>query len=884
MTTGKRPTSAELRALFLKFFRERGHQIVPSSSLVPGNDPTLLFTNAGMVQFKDVFLGKDKRSYNRAASSQRCVRAGGKHNDLENVGYTARHHTFFEMLGNFSFGDYFKRDAIRFGWDFVTGKDWLGIDPQRLMVTVYHTDDEAFDVWNKDIGLPPSRIVRIGDNPGGGSDNFWQMGETGPCGPCSEIFYDHGPGIPGGPPGSPDADGDRWIEIWNLVFMQFERSAEGVLTPLPKPSVDTGMGLERTAAVMQGVHSNYEIDLFVNLIKAAAEATNTRDLEAKSLRVIADHIRASAFLIADGVFPSNEGRGYVLRRIVRRALRHGYILGQDQPFFYKLVAALEKEMGAAYPELKTQRAQIERVLKQEEERFAETLSQGMALLDTAIGSLKDSKVIPGETVFRLYDTFGFPVDLTADIARERGLTIDHAGYEAAMERQRKQSQEASKFGVDLRSGVTVEGKTDFSGYEHLAGTGTIVTLLKNKEHVNALRQGEEGQVILDHTPFYAESGGQVGDTGMLVAGAARFEVTDTQKIGSAFAHIGRVTSGEFKQGARVEARVDAERRRAIVLNHSATHLLHAALRKVLGTHVTQKGSLVAPDRLRFDFSHFQPMTQSELQEVERIVNEQIRANTAGETRLMKHDAAVASGAMALFGEKYDDEVRVLNFGDFSVELCGGTHVRRTGDIGLFKIFHEGGIQAGVRRIEAVTGQGALDWVAKSDQVLRELAAIVKANRDDVEDKVRQLAERSRKLEKEVATLKAKLASGQGGDLSSSAVEIAGVKVVATRVDGADAPALREAVDQLKNKLRSAAIVLASVQEPDKVVLIAGVTQDQIAKVKAGDLVNVVAQMVGGRGGGRPDMAQAGGNDPARLDEALAAVAPWVQARLLGQAT
>jgi len=849
MTTGKRPTSAELRALFLKFFRERGHQIVPSSSLVPGNDPTLLFTNAGMVQFKDVFLGKDKRSYNRAASSQRCVRAGGKHNDLENVGYTARHHTFFEMLGNFSFGDYFKRDAIRFGWDFVTGKDWLGIDPQRLMVTVYHTDDEAFDVWNKDIGLPPSRIVRIGDNPGGGSDNFWQMGETGPCGPCSEIFYDHGADVPGGPPGSPDADGDRWIEIWNLVFMQFDRSAEGVLTPLPKPSVDTGMGLERTAAVMQGVHSNYEIDLFVNLIKAAAEATNTRDLEAKSLRVIADHIRASAFLIADGVFPSNEGRGYVLRRIVRRALRHGYILGQSQPFFYQLVAALEKEMGAAYPELKTQRTQIERVLKQEEERFAETLSQGMALLDTAIGSLKDSKVIPGETVFRLYDTFGFPVDLTADIARERGLTIDLAGYEAAMERQRKQSQEASKFGVDLRSGVTVEGKTNFSGYDHLADTGTIVTILKNKEHVTTLRQGEEGQVVLDHTPFYAESGGQVGDTGTLVAGAARFEVTDTQKIGSAFAHIGRVTSGEFKQGARVEARVDEGRRRAIVLNHSATHLLHAALRKVLGTHVTQKGSLVAPDRLRFDFSHFQPMTQGELQQVERMVNEQIRANSAGETRLMKHDAAVASGAMALFGEKYDDEVRVLNFGDFSVELCGGTHVHRTGDIGLFKIVTEGGIQAGVRRIEAVTGQGALDWVAKSDQVLRELAAIVKANRDDVEDKVRQLAERSRKLEKEVTTLKSKLASGQGGDLSSSAVEVAGVKVVATRVDGADAPALRDAVDQLKNKLRSAAIVLASVQEPDKIVLIAGVTQDQIKKIKAGDLVNVVAQMIGGRGGG-----------------------------------
>jgi alanyl-tRNA synthetase len=710
------------------------------------------------------------------------------------------------------------------------------------------------------------------------------MGETGPCGPCSEIFYDHGPDIPGGPPGSPDADGDRWIEIWNLVFMQFDRSAEGVLTPLPKPSVDTGMGLERTAAVMQRVHSNYEIDLFVHLIKAAAEATNTRDLESKSLRVIADHIRASSFLIVDGVFPSNEGRGYVLRRIVRRALRHGYMLGQDRPFFYKLVAALEKEMGAAYPELKTQRAQVERVLKQEEERFAETLSQGMALLDTAIGQLKDSRVIPGETVFRLYDTFGFPVDLTADIARERGLTIDHAGYEAAMEAQRKQSQAASKFGVDLRAGVTVDGKTNFSGYEHLVDSGTVVALLKNKERAEVLRAGDEGQVVLDHTPFYAESGGQVGDAGTLVVGSARFEVTDTQKLGSAYAHIGRVASGEIKQGARVEARVDEERRRATMLNHSATHLLHAALRKVLGAHVTQKGSLVAPDRLRFDFSHFQPMSQSELQEVERLVNAQVRANSSGETRLMKYDAAVASGAMALFGEKYDDEVRVLNFGDFSVELCGGTHVRRTGDIGLFKIVSEGGIQAGVRRIEAVTGQGALDWVAKSDQVLRELAAIVKANRDDVEDKVRQLAERSRKLEKEVAGLKSKLASGQGGDLSSAAVEVAGVKVVATRIDGADAPALRDAVDKLKSKLRSAAIVLASVQEPDKVVLIAGVTQDQVAKLKAGDLVNVVAQMIGGRGGGRPDMAQAGGNDPTKLDEALAAVAPWVESRLLGQST
>jgi alanyl-tRNA synthetase len=834
-----------------------------------------------MVQFKDVFLGKDKRPYNRATTSQRCVRAGGKHNDLENVGYTARHHTFFEMLGNFSFGDYFKSDAIRFAWDFVTGKNWLGIDPQRLMATVYQSDQQAFDIWHKEIGLPESRIVRIGDKPGGGSDNFWQMGETGPCGPCSEIFYDHGAHIPGGPPGSPDEDGDRWIEIWNLVFMQFDRSAEGVLTPLPKPSVDTGMGLERTAAVMQGVHSNYEIDLFVHLIKAAAAATNTKDLSSKSLRVIADHIRACAFLVADGVIPSNEGRGYVLRRIVRRAIRHGYMLGQTQPFFYTLVAALDQEMGDAFPELRTQRSQIERVLKQEEERFAVTLSRGMALLDEALAGLR-SQEIPGDTVFKLYDTFGFPVDLTADIARERGLTIDQRGFEAAMEKQRTQSQEASKFGVDLATGVTIEGKTAFSGYERLSDTGKVVALLRGKEHIETLKAGEEGQVILDHTPFYAESGGQVGDTGVLVNGAAEFQVSDTLKAGSAYAHIGRLGRGEIKVGDRLEARVDAVRRRAIVLNHSATHLLHAALRKVLGTHVTQKGSLVAPDRLRFDFAHFAPLTAQELHEIERLVNEEIRGNAAAETKLMPYEAAVASGAMALFGEKYDDEVRVLRIGDFSTELCGGTHVSRAGDIGLFKIVSEGGIAAGVRRIEAVTGQGALDWVVRTEQSLRDIAALIKANRDDVDDKVKQLIERNRKLEREGTGLKSKLASGQGGDLSSTAVEIAGVKVVATRIDGADAPALRDAVDQLKSKLRSAAIVLASVQAPDKIVLIAGVTQDQIAKVKAGDLVNVVAQKVGGRGGGRPDMAQAGGNDPARLDEALAAVAPWVEATLLGR--
>ncbi|WP_116808363.1 alanine--tRNA ligase [Steroidobacter cummioxidans] len=872
-------SSADLRALFLNFFRERGHQIVASSSLVPGNDPTLLFTNAGMVQFKDVFLGKDKRNYSRAVSSQRCVRAGGKHNDLENVGYTARHHTFFEMLGNFSFGDYFKRDAIRFAWDFVTGKQYLGIDPRRLMVTVYHTDDEAYDIWNKEVGVAAERIVRIGDKPGGGSDNFWQMGETGPCGPCSEIFYDHGADVPGGPPGSPDADGDRWIEIWNLVFMQFDRSADGQLTPLPKPSVDTGMGLERTAAVMQGVHSNYEIDLFVNLIEAAAEATRTKDLSASSLRVIADHIRACSFLVADGVFPSNEGRGYVLRRIIRRAIRHGYKLGQTQPFFYTLMGALEKEMGDAYPELRTQRAQIERVLKQEEERFAETLSQGMVLLDQAIAGLGGKKEIPGETVFRLYDTFGFPSDLTADIARERGLTIDEAGFEQAMQVQRDTSKAASKFGVDLRAGVSLDDKTNFSGYDNLVDAGTVVTLLRGKERVDVLRAGEQGQVILDHTPFYAESGGQVGDTGVLTGPNVAFEVVDTQKIGSAFAHVGRVTEGELRVGARIEARVDGERRRATMANHSATHLLHAALRKVLGAHVTQKGSLVAPDRLRFDFAHFAAVTPEELKTIEALVNVEIRANAPAETKLMPYDAAVASGAMALFGEKYEDEVRVLSFGGFSTELCGGTHVSRAGDIGLFKIVSEGGVAAGIRRIEAVTGQGAYEWISQTDRVLRDVASLVKAGRDDVEDKVRQLLDRSRKLEKEVAALKSKLASGQGNDLTSSAVDVGGLKVVATRVDGADAPALRDAVDQLKNKLSSAAIVLASVDDANKVVLIAGVTADQTSRVKAGDLVNFVAQQVGGRGGGRADMAQAGGNDPAKLDDALAAVVSWIESKI-----
>ena len=878
MTTSKRMSSAALRSLFLEFFRERHHQIVPSSSLVPGNDPTLLFTNAGMVQFKDVFLGKDQRSYRRAVSSQRCVRAGGKHNDLENVGYTARHHTFFEMLGNFSFGDYFKQDAIRFAWEFVTGERWLGIDPQRLMVTVYHTDDEAYDVWHRQVGVPADRIVRIGDKPGGGSDNFWQMGETGPCGPCSEIFFDHGADVPGGPPGSPDADGDRWIEIWNLVFMQFDRDEQGVLTPLPKPSVDTGMGLERTAAVMQGVHSNYEIDMFDALIRAAAEVTGTCDLASNSLRVIADHIRACTFLIADSVLPSNEGRGYVLRRIIRRAIRHGYKLGQTQPFFHKLVAAVEQQMGTAYPELAAQRSHVERVLGQEEERFAETLSRGMTLLDDAIARLQGSE-IPGTTVFRLYDTYGFPEDLTADIARERGLTIDTEGFNAAMRAQKELSQAGSKFGVSQRAQVAIDDATRFSGYERVDDEGVVVALLRGSDRVEVLRADEEGQVILDTTPFYAESGGQVGDTGSLRSPRATFEVRDTLKHQSAHTHLGKLTSGELRVGDRVTAHVDNQRRDAIRLNHSATHLLHAALRKVLGTHVTQKGSLVAPDRLRFDFAHYSPVTPAELAEIERLVNAEIRANRAAETQLLPYEAAVQSGAMALFGEKYDDEVRVLRLGDFSTELCGGTHVSRVGDIGLFKIISESGIQAGVRRIEALTGQGALDWISQSEQVVREVSTLVRAGRDEIEDKIRGLIERGRKLEKEIAALKAKLASGQSSDLSSTAVQVGGVKVVATRLDGADAPALRDAVDQLKQKLRSAAIVLASVQAPDKVVLIAGVTGDQTARLKAGELVNVVAQRIGGRGGGRPDLAQAGGSDPSELDDALASVKTWVEAKL-----
>ncbi len=863
-------SSTEIRASFLEFFRKNGHAVVPSSSLVPGSDPTLLFTNAGMVQFKDLFLGKETREYTRAATAQRCVRAGGKHNDLENVGYTARHHTFFEMLGNFSFGDYFKREAIHFAWNFITGT--LGIAKDRLWVTVYETDDEAQRIWTEEIGVDPTRCTRLGEG-----SNFWSMGETGPCGPCSEIFYDHGAEIAGGPPGSPEEEGDRYVEIWNLVFMQYDRSLDGTLTLLPKPSVDTGMGLERVAAVLQGVHSNYQIDLFRSLIEDAATVTGTGDLEASSLRVIADHIRASTFLIVDGVVPGNEGRGYVLRRIIRRAIRHGYKLGQTQPFFHKLVASVVREMGSYYTELVEGEARATQVLALEEERFAETLATGMALLDEVTAKLTSAE-IPGETVFKLYDTFGFPLDLTADVARERGLSIDQAGFDKAMEAQRERARAASKFGADSRAEIRFEGSTHFSGYEHLADKGHITALIHEGAMVELLHAGQEGQVLLDHSPFYAESGGQVGDTGVLSAGGAKFVVRDTQKIGGAHAHIGVLETGELRMGGTVEAVVDEERRKAVVLNHSATHLLHAALREVLGKHVQQKGSLVAPDRLRFDFSHSQALTPEELRRIEARVNEVIRANAPAETKVMPFDAAVASGAMALFGEKYSSDVRVLSIGDFSVELCGGTHVRRAGDIGLFKIIGESGVAAGVRRIEALTGEAAYRWVVQTDQLMRNLAALVRGGRDDVDAKVRELIERARKLEKEVQQLKSKLASGQGGDLSAQARSVCGVKVLAAQVDGADAKSLRDAMDQMKAKLGSSVVVLASV-DAGKVLLVAGVSADLMGRLQAGDIAGNVAAQVGGRGGGRADFAQAGGTQPENLAAALSGVEELVRARL-----
>lgn len=863
-------TSNELRQAFLAFFREHDHEVVASSPLVPGNDPTLLFTNAGMVQFKDVFLGTDKRGYQRATTSQRCVRAGGKHNDLENVGYTARHHTFFEMLGNFSFGDYFKREAIRYAWDFLTGT--LGLPAERLWVTVYEEDDEAADIWLKEMQVDPGRFSRLGEK-----DNYWSMGDTGPCGPCSEIFYDHGPEVAGGPPGSPDEDGDRYVEIWNLVFMQFDRAADGEMTPLPKPSVDTGMGLERIVAVMQGVHSNYDIDLFRNLITAVAKTLDVANAGSSSLNVIADHIRACSFLICDGVLPGNEGRGYVLRRIIRRAVRHGKKLGADDAFFYKLVAPLVKEMGDAYPELGKAQAHVEKVLKKEEDRFAETLDQGMEILESAISGL-DGKEIPGDVAFKLYDTYGFPVDLTADIARERGLTVDEKGFEDAMAGQRDRARAASKFSAADRAGIETDVQSEFLGYAGTDGSSDIVGLYRDGVAVETLAAGETGAVILSKTPFYAESGGQVGDTGILVDDGKVFNVSDTQKSGDAIVHYGLVEVGEFAVGDSVEAIVDAERRQAVRLNHSATHLMHAALREVLGAHVQQKGSLVAPDRLRFDFSHLEAVTADELQSIEAIVNAQIRANVAADTQVMSYDDAIESGAVALFGEKYGDKVRVLKFGDFSVELCGGTHVDRTGDIGLFKITSEGGVAAGVRRIEAVTGRGAVDWVDAQQETLRQIGGLLRSQPDQVGNKVEQLLKRNKELEKELAAAKQALITGGSADKSDNVEDVAGVKLLVNRIDGADAKTLRDAVDRYKDKLQSAIVVLGSVDN-GVVRLAAGVTKDHTDRVRAGDLIKPVAAQVGGKGGGRPDFAQAGGSDAAALDAALASVSAWVAEQL-----
>ena len=865
-------TTAEIRKAFLDYFQQQEHTLVESSPLVPGNDPTLLFTNAGMVQFKDVFIGREKRGYTRATSSQRCVRAGGKHNDLENVGYTARHHTFFEMLGNFSFGDYFKREAIEYAWDFLTNV--MQLPEEKLWVTVYEEDQEAEDIWLKEMQVSPERFSRCGEK-----DNFWSMGDTGPCGPCTEIFYDHGEEIWGGPPGSAEEDGDRYIEIWNLVFMQFNRDADGNMTDLPKPSVDTGMGLERLAAVMQNVHSNYEIDLFQALIKAASKLTGEKDLENNSLKVIADHIRSCAFLVVDGVTPGNEGRGYVLRRIIRRAIRHGYKLGQKQPFFYKLTDELNQQMGEAYPELNKAVEHVKKVLLKEEQRFAETIEQGMKILDEAIAGLKE-KIIPGDIVFKLYDTYGFPVDLTADIARENKLQLDMDGFESAMEGQRERARAASQFGSDQSVQVNMEGKTEFTGYDRLQDGATVIALFKNGEQAEQLDSGEEGMVILDKTPFYAESGGQVGDHGLLkLASGGDFQVIDTRKQGGElFGHFGKLNNGSLRVGDQVTADVDAQKRKATALNHSATHLLHAALRQILGDHVQQKGSMVNAERLRFDFSHFEPISAELLNQIEALVNEQIRNNYKVETSLMDLEQAKTSGAMALFGEKYDDVVRVLSMGDFSTELCGGTHVSAIGDIGLFKITVETGIASGVRRIEAVTGENAVKLVQEEDGKLYRIAQTIKAGRDDVEDKLGQLLEKNRRLEKELEQLKSKLASAAGSDMASSATEINGVKVLATHMEGADVKALRETMDQLKNKLATAVIVLAAV-DGEKISLVAGVTKDTTDKVKAGDLVKFVAEQVGGKGGGRPDMAQAGGNDPAALPAALSSVEGWVSEKL-----
>ncbi|MCH9695101.1 MAG: alanine--tRNA ligase [Gammaproteobacteria bacterium] len=866
----KTMTSNELREAFLEYFRDHGHEVVASSPLVPGNDPTLLFTNAGMVQFKDVFLGDEKRGYNRAASSQRCVRAGGKHNDLENVGYTARHHTFFEMLGNFSFGDYFKREAIQYGWDFLTKS--LGLPEERLWVTVFEDDDEAADIWLNEMKIDPNRFSRLG-----AKDNFWAMGDTGPCGPCSEIFFDHGEAVAGGPPGSADEDGDRYVEIWNLVFMQFDRSTDGEMSPLPKPSVDTGMGLERIAAVMQGVHTNYDIDLFANLIDAIAKILGVDNNGSNSLNVIADHIRACSFLIVDGVLPGNEGRGYVLRRIIRRAIRHGKKLGATDAFFHKLVAPLAVEMGLAYPELVNAQAHVEKVLAKEEARFAETLDQGMEILEAAIADL-DDRQLPGDVAFKLYDTYGFPLDLTADIARERGLTVDSDGFEQAMEQQRNRARAASKFGAAGSDSIKTDAETEFLGYEGTEGSSEVISLYKDGDPVKMLTQGEEGAVILKSTPFYAESGGQIGDQGILVDDGKLFRVEDTQTSGKANLHFGTVEQGTLSIGDALEAVVDADRRQAIRLNHTATHLMHAALREVLGTHVTQKGSLVAPEKLRFDFSHYESVTEEQIQQVEDLVNAEIRKNIAADTEHMTYDDAIESGAMALFGEKYGDKVRVLRLGKFSVELCGGTHVERTGDIGVFKITSEGGVASGVRRIEAVTGKGAVDWIDANQRTLHVLAGLLRSQPDQAAAKVEQLIKRSKDLEKELAATKQALATGQATDHASAVQEVAGIKVLATRMDGADAKTLRDAVDKFKDKLQNAVVVLGSVNG-DKVHLAAGVTKNNTAKIRAGDLIKPVAEQVGGKGGGRPDFAQAGGTDAGALDQALESVSGWVAEQL-----
>ena len=872
-------STAEIRQAFLDFFHSKGHQVVASSSLVPHNDPTLLFTNAGMNQFKDVFLGLDKRNYSRATTAQRCVRAGGKHNDLENVGYTARHHTFFEMLGNFSFGDYFKQDAIKYAWELLTGENWFALPKEKLWVTVYETDDEAFDIWANEVGVPRERIIRIGDNKGApfASDNFWQMGDTGPCGPCTEIFFDHGDHIWGGPPGTPEEDGDRYIEIWNIVFMQFNRQADGTMEPLPKPSVDTGMGLERIAAVLQHVNSNYDIDLFRDLIKSVADVTGATDLSNKSLRVIADHIRSCAFLIADGVIPSNENRGYVLRRIIRRAIRHGNMLGAKETFFWKLVAPLIDVMGSAGEELKQQQAQVEQVLKTEEEQFARTLERGLALLDEELSKLKGD-TLDGETAFRLYDTYGFPVDLTADVCRERNIKVDEAGFEAAMEEQRRRARESSGFGADYNAMIRVDGASEFKGYDHLELNGKVTALFIDGKAVDSVSAGQEAVVILDQTPFYAESGGQVGDKGELKGAGFSFAVSDTQKYGQAIGHIGKVASGSLKVGDAVQADVDEARRQRIRLNHSATHLMHAALRQVLGTHVAQKGSLVNDKALRFDFSHFEAMKPEEIRAVEDLVNAQIRRNLAIETNIMDIDAARASGAMALFGEKYDDRVRVLRMGDFSTELCGGTHAARTGDIGLFRITSESGTAAGVRRIEAVTGEGAMAILhAQSDQ-LNDIAQLLKGDSHNLGEKVRAALERTRQLEKELQQLKEQAAAQESANLSSKAEEINGVKLLVSELTGVEPKMLRTMVDDLKNQLGSTIVVLATVAD-GKVSLIAGVSKDVTDRVKAGELVGMVAQQVGGKGGGRPDMAQAGGTDASALPAALASVKGWVSAKL-----